>query len=183
MKNYIVYFVIILIISSCKKDELSWNLKRLSSKDAKLEVSEIIYSNNCSDQNGFQFIATGIGTPSSIYWDVTNNGYTGNCFKTQGSCTNAVINFNLNTSKDGILRFYFKTAGLLGETYPSPSVKVNLTNKKIAFIKGSENSNGEWCQMQTEILKAGINSVEIKFNAGQIKTFYVDEIELWTPKY
>lgn len=183
MKNIILFFIICFIITSCNKDDLTWNLKRISPKDAKLEVSDIIYSNNCSDQSGFQFIATGPGTPSSIYWDVTNNGFTGNCFKTQGNCTNAVINFNLNTSKDGILRFYFKTAGSLGETYPSPSVKVNLTNTNIAIIKGSENSNGEWCQMQTEILKAGINTVEIKFSAGQTKTFYVDEIELWSPLY
>jgi hypothetical protein len=155
----------------------------LSPKDAKLEVSEIIYSNNCSDQSGFQFIATGLGTPSSIYWDVINNGFASSCFKTQGNCTNASINFNLNTSKDGILRFYFKTAGSLGETYSSPSVRVNLKETNIAIIKGSENSNGEWCQIQTEILKSGINSIEIKFNADQIKTFYVDEIELWSPLY
>ncbi len=183
MKNIISFFIICFIISSCNKDNLTWNLKRLSPKDAKHEVSDIIYSNNCSDQSGFQFIATGPGQPSSIYWDVTNNGFAGNCFKTQGNCTNAAINFNLNTSEDGILRFYFKTAGSLGQTYPSPSVKVNLNEINTAIIMGSENSNDEWSQIQTEILKSGINSIEIKFSGGQINTFYVDEIELWSPLY
>jgi hypothetical protein len=183
MKKIILFFIIIFIITSCNKDDFTWNLKRLSLNDAKLEVSNKIYLNNCSNLNGFQFIATGLGTPSSIFWGLANNGFTGSCFKTQGNCTNATINFNLVTSKYSILRFYFKTAGSLGETYPSPSVKVNFKNINTAIIRGSENSNGEWCQIQTEILKEGNNTVEIKFSAGQMKTFYVDEIELWAPLY
>ena len=36
------------LLISCQKDDITWKIKRLSPKDAKLEVAEIIYSNNCS---------------------------------------------------------------------------------------------------------------------------------------
>ena len=183
MKNIILFFIICFIITSCNKDDLTWNLKRISPKDAKLEVSEIIYSNNCSDQIGFQFIATGPGTPSSIYWDLVNNGYKGSCFKTQGNCTNASIKLNLSANQDGILRFYLKTGGMPNEPNTLPSVKINSTFINTAIISGNEDSNGEWLQLQTEILKAGNNELEIKFSGGSIKTFYIDEIELWSPLY
>jgi hypothetical protein len=178
MKKIALYLIILLAVSSCQKDDLAWNLKRLSPKDAKLEVSEIIYSNNCSDQSGFQFIATGPGTPSSMYWDVTNNGFTGECFKTTGNCTYASIKLNLFTIKVGILMFYFKTTGLSG-TNNLPSIKINSSNINTAIISGNQDSNGEWLRMQTEVLKEGNNEVEIEFNGGAGVTYYIDQIELW----
>lgn len=182
MKKIILYFTILLVFSSCDKDSLTWELKRLSSKDARLEVSDLIYSNNCSAMTGFQLIATGPGSPSSIYWGISNNGFSGDCFMTQGSSTNATIIFNLNITKGGILRFYFKN-GSIYEINSQPSLKINTIPINTAIISGNQDSKGEWLQMQTELLKPGNNTVEIKFSVGTIKTFYIDEIELWTPRY
>lgn len=181
MKKIIMYVIFLIIISSCNKDELTWDLKRLSPKDAKLDVSDLIYSNNCSALSGFNFIATGPGTPSSIYWEISNTGLVNQCFKTTGNCTNATINFEINTTKDGILRFYFKTSGMPNETNTIPSIKTNSSDINTAIISDNQDSNGEWLQMQSEILKTGNNTIEIKFSGSTIKTFYFDEIELWTP--
>jgi hypothetical protein len=183
MKKIVLFFISFVLISSCKKADLKWKLVRLSPKDAKLEVSDLIYSNNCSSLSGFQFIATGPGTPSSIYWDLTSNGFKGSCFKTQGNCTNASIKSNIYTNKDGILRFYLKTRGMPNESNTLPSVKINSKTINTAIILGNEDSNGEWLQLQTEILKAGNNEIEIKFSGSSIKTFYIDELELFIPLY
>lgn len=181
MKKIILFFISFVIISSCEKADLKWELKRVSQKDAKLDVSEIIYSNNCSALTGFQFIATGLGTPSSIYWDLTNNGFSGDCFRTQGNSTEASIKLNLNTNQDGILRFYYKVTGLMNGIKNGPSIKINSAIINKTIISGNQDSFGEWLQIQTEVLKEGNNVIEIKFSGGAGVTYYIDEIKLWSP--
>ncbi len=183
MKKIIMYIIFLFIISSCKKDELNWDLKRLSPKDAKLEVSDLIYTNNCSAFSGFNFIATGPGTPSSIYWVLSNTGISGDCFKTEGNSTNASIEFNLTMTEDFILRFYFKSKGMTNESNNIPTVFKNALPINTAIVSGNEDTSGEWLQMQTEIIRKGDNPIKIQFNGGSIKTFYIDEIELWKPRY
>jgi hypothetical protein len=183
MKKIVFYALISFLINSCHKNDMSWNLKRLSPKDAKLEVSELIYSNNCSTLSDFQFIATGPGTPSSIYWGIANSGFSGDCFKTQGNSTNASITLNLKVTKAGILRFYFKIMGMPNETNNVPLILINSSVINTAIISGNQDSSGDWLQMQTEILNAGNNIIEIKFTGSTIKTYHIDEIELWSPLY
>jgi hypothetical protein len=179
VNKLIMYFMLLIIISSCKKIELAWDLKRSSLKDAKVKVSELIYSNNCSSTSGFHFIATGGGTPSSIYWNISNIGKIGNCFKTEGNCLKASIDFDFCMTEDCILRFYFKSI----QSTAKPIITINSTVLNTAIISGNEGARSEWIQIQTEIIKKGNNTCKIEFSSSAYGTYFIDEVEYWTPLF
>jgi hypothetical protein len=181
MKKSILSLISILLFISCNKAELTWELKRLSPKDGKQGVSELIYSNSCTTFNGLQVKASGPGTPSSFYWTISNTGISGNCFKTEGDPTNASIEFNINMTDDRILRFYFKSKSFVNESNNIPTVYLNSSVINSSIIAGNENVNGDWLQIQTERLKKGNNILKIQFVRGTFMTYYIDEIELWSP--
>ena len=195
MKKTILYFTIILVISSCNKDDFSWNLKRVSPKDAKLEVSELIYSNNCSTLSGFQYsvIGVNINTPSNICLGV-GSGILGDCIRTENETgtdyiDKFTIEFNAPLVEDCILRFYTKANGR--EVYTLPSIYVNtdfINSTLISEDKRSEwykehnyGISGEWYQIQTGIIKKGSNvKIVFSYPAHQL---HIDEIEFWSPSY
>jgi hypothetical protein len=187
------YFIIIfLFITSCK-DDMVWNLSRKSPKDAKLEVSRLIYSNDCSNLAGFQCIASGIGSPSTIFWGTNGSGISGACLKTEGNCKEGSVKFTINSIDEGILRFHFKVGGEVNSLYDAPIISVNSNVVNTAIVSTDKYTTddllqintpaGEWIQMQSEVLRAGNNSIEIKFEGGNaIRSYSIDEIEIWTPK-
>ena len=185
--------LLVVTLSSCKKDHLTWNLKRSSPKDANLEVANLIYSNNCSSfsdpsWSGSQFIVNGLSANSSFYyWKITNEGIDGQCFRTIGERLYASIEFNMVTSEDLILRFYIKTIYLSShQKYNIPKISINSLPINTAIISDNEKDGGvEWVHMQTEIIKKGNNSYKIEFieTNERNNNCFVDEIELWTPLY
>ena len=116
MKKYLLLFTIILLLISCKKEDLTWNLDRTSPNDAKLEVSEMIYSNNCSDLTGLTLNAWGQSFAGAQFqWVLSTNGFTGNCIEAQtngGSSASymdsATIVINSIVDRDCVLRFFMK---------------------------------------------------------------------------
>lgn len=202
MKNIILFFIICFIITSCNKDDLTWNLKRISPKDAKLEVSEIIYSNNCEDLTGLTLNAWGPDFAGAQHlWVLSNDGVTGNCIEAQtngGSSASymdsATIVINTIIDSDCVLRFFMKYSyyemSNNGMSTDGPG-KIEINNKSLnaAIISEeydensdynqSENWKKGWHQIQTEVIRADNNSIKIKFP----REVSIDNIELWVPIY
>ena len=205
MKKIIFFFIINFIISSCNKDDFSWNLARTSPNDAKLEVSEMIYSNNCSDLTGITLNAWGQSfAGAQSQWLLSNDGVTGNCIHAQtyggssaASMDSATIEINTIIDRDFVLRFYVKD-NIYGMPFdglynfvPNVAEKIKINNKSInvAIISKeydknsdydqSENWKKGWHQFQTEVFRKENNSIKIKF----YKEVLIDNIELWVPIY
>ena len=185
-------------LMSCTKEGLVWNLPRTSPNDAKLEVSEIIYSNNCSDLSGFTLNAWGQSFAGAQFqWVLSNDGVTGNCIEAQingGSSASymdsATIVINTIIDRDCVLRFYIKD-----KIYGMPidgiitGIKINNKSLNTALISNeydensdyyqSENWKKGWHQIQTEVIRIENNSIKIKFP----RQVSIDNLELWVPIY
>jgi hypothetical protein len=205
MKKIIFFFIINFILSSCNKDDLTWNLARTSPNDAKLEVSEMIYSNNCSDTTGITLNAWGQSLGGSRYkWLLSNDGVTGNCIHAQkydvssaGTMDSATIEINTIIDRDIVLRFFVKDNiygmpidGLYNfDPNDGGKIKVNNKSMNVAIISKEYDENSDyyqaenwkkgWHQFQTEVIKKENNSIKIKF----YKDVLIDNIELWVPIY
>ena len=189
MKKYLLLFTIILLLISCKKEDLTWNLDRTSPNDAKLEVSEMIYSNNCSDLTGLTLNAWGQSFAGAQFqWVLSTNGFTGNCIEAQtngGSSASymdsATIVINSIVDRDCVLRFFMKdkfygmpTDGMYPFIVNGPGkIKINNKSLNAALISNeydensdytqSENWKKGWHQFQTEVIRKENNSIKIKF--------------------
>jgi len=196
MKKILLLFSIYLFLISCEKEDLTWNLDRTSPSDAKLQVSEMIYSNDCSDLTGLTFNAWGQSFAGAQFqWVLSIDGVTGNCIEAQtngGSSASymdsATIVINTIIDRDCVLRFYMR------DSYGMPTdgpKKLEINNKSLnaAIISKeydenydynqSENWKKGWHQIQTEVIRAQNNPIKIKFP----HEVSIDNIELWAPVY
>lgn len=197
MKKILLLFSINLFLISCKKEDLTWNLDRTSPNDAKLEVSEMIYSNNCSDLTGLTLNAWGQSFAGAQFqWILSNDGVTGNCIEAQtigGSSASrmdsASIVINTIIDRDCVLRFFMKDE-FYGMPIDGPG-KIEINNKSLnaAIISMEYDENSDftqsvnwkkgWHQIQTEVITAQNNPIKIKFP----RQVSIDNIELWVPVY
>lgn len=120
MKKITLYFILLFAFSSCKHDDINWTLARSSPRDAKLNVKNLIYSNDCSDLSSVKLKAWGSYpyTDMSHQWILSDAGDTGYCFYSATFIQNrisgysfmdsAIIEIDKFIDKDVVIRFSIK---------------------------------------------------------------------------
>ena len=127
MNKFIFVILFAFLLSSCDKESIVWNLKRINPKDTKLEPLELIYSNDCSDSTSVVLKCwgqkynqmNGKKDTANCYWkqiDQTDNpksyfevmldeklGYDNNA-----RIDSVTLEFDVNMETDFFLRFKFK---------------------------------------------------------------------------
>jgi len=166
---------LMLALTSCKKENLVWNLERNNSFD-------VNYSIPCSAINGESLtnittFVDKISPSSSAAWSI-GSGYNGNGFALTQSCYGGYIEFSVNLSNTTKMTFWTKSINP-GYSNRTPEVTVDGIISNTTMIDGSA-SYTNWMQLETQNILPGNHTIRINFtHVSTYYSYYIDEIEFW----
>jgi len=173
--KYYLLLIILVVASSCSKEDLVWDLKRENSFD-------VNFNEPCSIINGESLgnlttYVDKISPSSTASWNV-GSGYSGNGFTLTQSCYGGFIEFSKNTSSLSKMTFWTKSLNP-GFSNRTPEVTVDGIKSNTAIIDGSETYTN-WMQLETQNILSGNHTIRINFtHVSTYYSYYIDEIEIW----
>lgn len=178
MKNLLLInlsLISVLTTSCLKKDDLRWKLLRNKESDSKQNTkkNQCKYIDCESLPADFYFFVEG----SSGGWDVALKGYSGKCFFSKATYSDAMINIKGFQNSDFTLTFWTKSEpSYYGVEQISQIPEITNFGQvlNVSKIKGSKSG---WMKIQTSTIKGGYD-LKIRFKPNtDLLSYFVDEIE------
>jgi hypothetical protein len=166
--------IITLMICSCKKVDLKWDIERNSAFDSKQNVkTSVLEVNSCESLTGFSTYSN--VSSSSIGWQI-GDGYTGNGLLVS-SAKGGHIQFNKVVNEDVVITFWTKSMNPgFSNRFPEVFINGNIINSSL--IEGKEDY-GKWMKIQTAQLPIGNCTIKILFSTTTtFYNLYIDEISI-----
>lgn len=174
--NFWIVFIT-LLLSSCSKNDLQWDVERNNVFDVNFnEPCQII---NGESLNNIKSYAYKISPSSNPNWSI-GKGYDGNGFALTDRCYGGYIEFPITLTKGSKITFWTKSVNL-GYPNRTPEVTLDGTILNSDIIDESE-SNKNWMRLETGIIPSGNHLIRINFEpVSTYYSYYIDEIEIWCP--
>jgi hypothetical protein len=174
--NFWIVFIT-LLLGSCSKDDLQWDLERNNVFDVKLnKPCQSIHGQSLDNITSYVYQ---INPRSTAAWMVSK-GYNGNGFVLGSSVLGGYIEFPITLTKGSKITFWTKS---VNSGYPNriPEVTFDGTIVNTDIIDESQ-SNRKWMRLETGIIPSGNHLIRIDFKpVSTYFSYYIDEIEVWCP--
>jgi hypothetical protein len=170
-----ITFIFLLIIFSCKKEDLNWDIKRNNSFD--VNYSKPCILNNCETLNNITTFVDKISPSSNARWEI-GNGYINNGFELNGSSYGGYIEFTKNITSPSKMTFWTRSLNL-GYSNQVPKVLIDGVEQDVKIIAGSTDFS-DWMQIETKTITPGNHSIKIEYSEiSSYFNYFIDEIEFW----